>query len=272
MASKVAHLAPHHPSQARDHLAETFENQAKTGLAAANIANVTNNMRELGGDKERLANNGRSSDANLGAGRISAAVPRTRSPYIGALGYYVGEDSGSSRLFARTCEPWMHMHRGRNAHITFLELFAALGSSVLPFDNELNCRAIPFHARGAAYSKNFLSSYRKEIKYLTSNMILLKKTFVRANPANVPRLRSSTNQNAINMLRNVLRPKTANPCRGVTLEPDERPHDNLDDAYHNRGCAAHFFCQRSLQFGSLRPLPKKTDFGEKKYNCAVPTG
>ena len=54
-----------------------------------------------GGDKEPVMDSSRG-EANVAR---RAAVLRMQSPYIGALGYYVGEDSGPSRLVAKSCEP-----------------------------------------------------------------------------------------------------------------------------------------------------------------------
>ena len=95
-----AHPASHH-SRARG-LVETFEDHARTDVAV-NTANSASTGGGGAGDDKEPATDCCSGGDNVGRG---AGILRTQSPYIGALGYYVGEDSGPSRLATRSCEPF----------------------------------------------------------------------------------------------------------------------------------------------------------------------
>lgn len=95
--------AASNPSRERRDLAEFFEDQATTGVrVATNNANIGKAEEGASGYRGPAVDGSRGND---NVGRRSAAVLRTQSPYIGALGYHVGEDSGSSRRVVKSCEP-----------------------------------------------------------------------------------------------------------------------------------------------------------------------
>ncbi|CAM9224439.1 unnamed protein product [Laminaria digitata] len=102
VADEVAgkmHAASNPPRERRD-LADFFEDQETTGVrVATKNANIGKTGEGAGGYRGSAMDGSR---GNGNVGRRSAAVLRTQSPYIGALGYYVGEDSGSSRRVAKS--------------------------------------------------------------------------------------------------------------------------------------------------------------------------